>query len=368
MLGNMESKPMASTTLNFNKTLSLKQAARWVITCPKRRFHIKGPPGIGKSSMMRVFEEHFGDRYEYCYFDMGSADYGDIGVLGVDREFDISKLFPNEIFKLHTGKPVVIMLDEFGKAPLPIQNMLHPLLEIRKPRLGNRFLPEGSIVVLFSNLATDNVGDNVRGHSINRVTEVEVRSPTSDEWIADFAIHNNVDPSIVAWVRAHPHCLFTYRDGEGLNEFGYNPKRPGPCVTPRSLEGASDTVKMRHENDNETLVPVLAGTVGLAAAESMDSFIAFQDQLPSWESITKTPQTADVPENPGACAVLVFGAIMKVDKNNFNNFMDYLWRMEPEWQSVFCINISKSKDKAKRELAFSSKKFTDWVRENEDLL
>ena len=151
-------------------------------------------------------------------------------------------------------------------------------------------------------------------------------------------------------------------------EFGYNPKRPGPCVTPRSLEGASDTVKMRHENDNETLVPVLAGTVGLAAAESMDSFIAFQDQLPSWESITKTPQTADVPENPGACAVLVFGAIMKVDKNNFNNFMDYLWRMEPEWQSVFCINISKSKDKAKRELAFSSKKFTDWVRENEDLL
>jgi hypothetical protein len=134
------------------------------------------------------------------------------------------------------------------------------------------------------------------------------------------------------------------------------------------LEGASDTVKMRHENDNETLVPVLAGTVGLAAAESMDSFIAFQDQLPSWDSIFKNPKTTDIPENPGACAVLVFGAIMKVDKNSFNSFMDYLERMEPTWQGLFCINISKSKDMAKREMAFKNSRFTAWVRENQDLL
>jgi hypothetical protein len=76
--------------------------------------------------------------------------------------------------------------------------------------------------------------------------------------------------------------------------------------------------------------------------------------------------TANVPDSPGACAVMVFGAIAKLDKNNIAPFMDYVERMEPEWQAAFCINAAKSK--TKQAVAFSSKKFADWVRNNEDML
>jgi hypothetical protein len=46
--------------------------------------------------------------------------------------------------------------------------------------------------------------------------------------------------------------------------------------------------------------------------------------------------------------------------------MDYLERFEPEWQACFAINISHNPNKQK--VAFSSKKFADWVQRNEDLL
>jgi hypothetical protein len=73
-----------------------------------------------------------------------------------------------------------------------------------------------------------------------------------------------------------------------------------------------------------------------------------------------------VPESPGACAVLAYGAIAKVDKQSMGPFMDYIERFEPEWQAAFCINISKHP--TKQPIAFTSAKFKDWVLANEDLL
>jgi hypothetical protein len=98
----------------------------------------------------------------------------------------------------------------------------------------------------------------------------------------------------------------------------------------------------------------------------MQAYVEYQDQLPTWESIIKAPKTADVPTSAGACAVLVFGAITKIDKQNIAPFMEYLERFEPEWQACFCINIAKNPQK--QSVAFSAKAFADWVQQNQDLL
>jgi len=83
----------------------------------------------------------------------------------INRDQQVTEYSPNAILQLQTGKPVVIMLDEFTKAPQPVQNMLHPLLEARNPRLGNIPLPQGSIVFLTGNMASDGVGDNIKAHT-----------------------------------------------------------------------------------------------------------------------------------------------------------------------------------------------------------
>ena len=80
--------------------------------------------------------------------------------------------------------------------------------------------------------------------------------------------------------------------------------------------------------DESTLTAALRGTIGEAAARDMQAFIAYQDQLPKWSEIINDPKHTKVPESPGACAVLVFGAIQHVAKETMDTFMDYLERFD----------------------------------------
>ena len=137
-------------------------------------------------------------------------------------------------------------------------------------------------------------------------------------------------------------------------------------VSPRSLERASNVIWKRDQLDTETLLAALIGAVGEAAARDIQAFIDYQDQLPKWEDIITNPDTAKIPDGAGACSVMVFGAITKVDKSNMAKFMEYIGRFEPEWQAAFAINVARNPQK--QSVAFSSKAFADWVQKNEDLL
>jgi hypothetical protein len=118
--------------------------------------------------------------------------------------------------------------------------------------------------------------------------------------------------------------------------------------------------------DTDTVIAALTGAIGEAGARDMQAFVEFSDQLPTWESTIRQPKDAPVPSSPGACAIVVFGAIAKVTKDTIAPFMEYLQRFEPEWQAVFAINIAKTP--SKQAIAFSSKAFAEWVAKNQDLL
>jgi AAA domain (dynein-related subfamily) len=341
------------STLNFGTVINLDEAATLIRTCPDNRFFLRGEPGIGKSSIMGAFKRHFGDAYAYAYFDCAQKDLGDIAMPSINREQKVTEYFPNAVLQLQTGKPVIIMLDEFTKAPQPVQNMLHPLLEAHNPRLGDIMLPEGSIVFLTGNMASDGVGDNIKAHTLNRVTTVTVRKPTAEEWLG-WAVNNDIDPVIMAWVDRFPHALDSYMDGDqSSNPYIFNPKKmQGAFVSPRSLERVSNVVKKREQNTANAILAAMIGTIGESGARDMHAFVEYQDQLPTWDAIIADPKKAQLPESPGACAVMVFGGVARVDAQSITPFMEYIERMEPEWHSV----------------AFKSAKFRDWCYANEDIL
>jgi hypothetical protein len=355
------------TTLSFGSTVSLAEAATLIRVLPTTRFFLRGEPGIGKSSIMGALETYFGDAYAFSYFDCAQKDLGDIAMPTINREARVTEYFPNAVLQLQTGKPVVIMLDEFTKAPQPIQNMLHPLLEARNPRLGDIPLPKGSIVFLTGNMSADGVGDSIKAHTLNRVTTLTVRKPTAEEWLG-WAINSDIDPVIMAWVNQFPHALESYLDGgQDSNPYIFNPKKmQGAFVSPRSLQLASPIVAARDALTPNALLASMIGTIGESGARDMHAFVEYQDQLPSWDDITNNPKTAKLPDSPGACAVLVFGAIAKIDRATITPFMQYVERMEAEWQAVFAINIAKNP--AKSHIAFTSTKFRDWSIANVDIL
>lgn len=355
-------------SINFGKTVTLKQAAKLIGTVRNNRFMLESEPGIGKSSLMGTLADMY-PNYHLAYIDVPNMDLGDICMPVIDHETKTTKYYPNARFGIHTGKPSIIMLDEFSKGSPPVINMLHPLLEAHNPRLGDLPLHPDSMVFMTGNMSSDGVGDNLKAHTLNRVSKLTVRKPQFEEW-AEWAIANDVEPIVIAAAKEFAGDWFmSYLDyPEGLPKTAevFNPKMPTTAyVSGRSLERASNILKHRASFDTDSIIAALSGTIGEGAARKLDTYIAFADQLPTWESIIKSPMTASIPDGAGACALVAFNAIAKVDKDTITPFMDYIGRFAPEWQACFAINIAKS---PRQKIAFGCKAFSDWVAKNEDLL
>ena len=351
--------------INFTSALTLDQCANVVMAAPKNRYILEGEPGVGKSSLGKIIAAKTG--YPLAFIDVPNLDLGDTAMPVLDHETRTTRYYPNARFKLHEGKPVVIVLDEFAKGVDPVKNMLHPLLEVSDPRLGDVMVHPDSIILLTSNLASDGVGDSLKAHSKNRVIRLQTQKPDAAAWLA-WAADNDIDPIVMAFVDQYNHCLASYLDGDqNENPYIFNPsKSQGAFLSPRSLERASNVLKTRVLIDEASCMAALKGAIGEAGARDMMAFVQYQDQLPKWADVISEPLKTAVPTSAGACAVMIFGAIQKVEKNSIGAFMDYVGRLSEEWQTIFCIQLSKNTNK--QQVAFSSKKFADWVSENNDLL
>jgi hypothetical protein len=290
---------------------------------------------------------------------------GDIAMPVIDRETKTTAYYPNSRFKIHLGKPVITMLDEYTKGADPIKNMLHPMLEVANPRLGDITLHPESITFLTGNLGSDGVGDSLKAHSMNRIIPLHVRKPDADEWIG-WAINNDIAPEIIAWVKQFPHALESYTDrSQKDNPYIFNPTKAGQSafVTPRSLEKASHIAKKRSLLGDSVTISALAGTIGESAARDMQAFFTVVDKLPSWEDIVKSPTTAKVPDDAVAKCILVFSAITRVDKDTLPKWLTYADKLDKELQALFARSIVKST--SKQAMAVSNKEFVKWATDNQ---
>jgi len=352
------------SVINLNSQVSLQEAEDAICAFGNQNpVHLVGEPGVGKTAMHDRICKRLGLRG--VYMDVPNIELGDIGIPMPNHETKTTALYPNEAWGIHTGEPLVFFLDEFTKGSEAVKNTLHPLLNER--RLANFKLHPDSIVVTAGNNSTDGVGDVMKSHSLNRITVMAVRKPTSDEW-REWGMNNEVAPEVLAWVNRFPHAMASYTDaGQGDNPYIFNPKKPQVAfVSPRSLATASNIVSTRKQNDSDSVIAALSGAIGEAAARDMQAYIEFSDQLPSWEDTIKDPKHTKVPTSPGACAIVIFGAIARIDKTNIAPFMEYLERFDAEWQAVFAINIAKTP--SKQSIAFGNRDFSKWVADNQDLL
>jgi hypothetical protein len=357
------------TSINFGSRVSLKEAAQFIAAVgTTNNVMLRGPKGIGKTSILPMLREYLGDEYEYACFDMTAKAEGDTAIPFPDKEAGVMRFFTNEALKLTTGKPVCIILDELAKAPRSIQNMVLPMLENPR-RVADKMMPAGSMAIVTCNLSEEGLGDTFLAHTMNRMTVVEVRQPSVEEWLV-WGAANGIHPVVLAWVNQTPTALASFRDDDfdPSNPYVDNPKRVqvGQVVTPRSLEKASHIVWQREKFTENMLLAGLIGTIGEPAARDMQHFIAFQDELPARELILKAPDTAPVPTSVGAIITLLFNLERAVEADTISAIMKYVSRMEAEHQAVFCTSLARSK--TKQTIAFRNADFTKWAAENADIL
>lgn len=319
---------------------------------------LQGQPGVGKSAILKMLASDLPD-FAPCYIDVANLDLGDLGMPVIDRDLMVTSYAPNARFGIAPGqhRPVLLMLDELGKASRPVLNMLLPVILER--RLGDVSLPVGSIVFATTNLATDGVGDNIPAHAYNRLTVLDVANPTADQWL-QWAAENGVAPEVMAFAREYPQVFDRY---DGMEERHKNPYIFNPLngqtrayCSPRSLEKASHIVKARGAL-GEAMLPALVGTLGESAARDMEAMVALADQLPRFAAVLADPAKAKLPEGAGAYFLMAFSLAARADKENLDAIMTYTERWESfEAKALFISTLASNN--AKVGMACKNREFT----------
>tara|TARA_R110000803_G_scaffold2117_7_gene7047 strand:+ start:37 stop:1128 length:1092 start_codon:yes stop_codon:yes gene_type:complete len=327
----------------------------------KRTVLVQGHMGTGKSTLLKMLAEEL-PTHTACYFDCTTKDLGDISIpkLNTLDGEDYVAYATNEELGVHLDKPIILMVDEYGKANPSVKNAMLRLMLERK--MGSRELHPDSLIFATTNLGAEGVGDLLPPHARNRMTVVTSRKPTNMEWVA-WGINNGIDHSLLGWCKDNPQLFQSFdevKDPEA-NPYIYHPKQQRAAfVTPRSLEAASDWLKERHAYDDQTLTSVLMGTVGDRGAMDLMAFVRLADQLPSLESIKNDPANAIVPSSASAVCMVVYRALATLEANWIDAWMTYMDRLDKEAQGLFANGVRAPKY-GKQALVMTNKLFTAWA-------
>lgn len=346
-------------TLNVDQCVSLIKRVGH-----KRTVLVSGQMGSGKSSILKTLAREL-PSHTAAYFDCTTKDLGDISiphVSSIDGQGYVTYV-PNEEFGVHLGKPLILMLDELGKANPSVKNAMLRVMQERT--VGNIPLHPDSIIFATTNLGAEGVGDILPPHARNRLVSVVMKKPSNMQWI-EYGINNDIDHTLLGWCKDNPQLFHGFEDLKNPddNPYIYHPKQQRTAfVTPRSLEAASDILKQRAGMDDTTVIAALMGTIGERGAMDLMAFVKLADQLPSLESIKKSPETAKVPSSAAAVCMVVYRTLATLEADWIDNWMIYMEKLDKEAQGMFANGVRAPKY-ARQSLVMTNRAFTNWAMKN----
>lgn len=223
-----------------------------------RPVFIWGAPGIGKSSIVESFADSLGLP---CVSLLGSQ-LAPEDIIGVPQIIDGKSVFcpPRVIAR---EEAYCLFLDELNACSQEVQKAFYSLIHDR--RIGEYFLPEGSIIIGAGNRAQDNaIVKPMSSALVNRMFHVELTASHRD-WL-DWAGKNGIHPLIMEYIGLRPDHLWKQP-----------PKTEEPFSTPRSWHMLSDALHSYGENITEKELEVLAS--GCLTTHHATQFRAFVKQI-----------------------------------------------------------------------------------------
>lgn len=268
---------------------------------PDRTPFIWGPPGIGKSALVREAAELLDVP---CVTLLGTqiAPEDLIGVPRILRvEGASGPAFVTEFCPpraILRDAPFLFFIDELNSAVPDVQKAFYSLILDR--RLGDYILPAGSRVVGAGNRVEDRALVRPMATALaNRMVHVSL-SADAEAWLAWGAAHG-VHALVLAFIRARPDRLFELPPSDAT------PAYP----TPRAWHMLSDALF----TVGERLWPaVAAGSVGDRAGAEWAAFARRAMEAPSLEALAAG--TAQVPRDPELIYFLGASSLARLSSND----------------------------------------------------
>lgn len=357
---------------NLHYALNLEESKDLILNIgTQRTVLLQGDMGNGKSSVLKMLSKELPDHIP-CYVDCTTKDLGDIMMpkFKTNGEQDYVSFVPNEEFGLHIkDKPIIMMLDEYGKANKSVKMALTRLTLERT--LGSNKLPKDSIIFATTNKGSEGVGDILEPHQRDRLIIVTVRKTTNTEWLA-WGLNQkprSIHPAVLGWAKDTPQLFDSYENVKNPddNPYIFHPNQQRTAfVTPRGMEIASDLVYERDKLGDHVLTSALMGTLGERSGLDLMAYVKLADKMPSRDDIKNSPSTAKIPDNVSATVMVVFRSLGSMTKDFVTPFMEYLVRLDIEAQAMF-VNGVRAKNYQHQSMVMTNAKFTEWAMKNQHL-
>ena len=224
---------------------------------PVRPVFIWGAPGIGKSALVEKFAESVGLP---CVSLLGSqlAPEDIIGIPQITGE--VSTFLPPKM--IARKEPYCLFLDELNACSQEVQKAFYSLIHER--RVGEYYLPEGSVVIGAGNRSQDSaIVKTMSSALINRMFHVQLK-PDVNSWLS-WGYEKGLHPWILEYITQRPDHLFSEP-----------PKTEEIYSTPRSWHMLSDALKEYGEHITENEIRILS--YGCLSAAHAGMFVAFTKQ------------------------------------------------------------------------------------------
>jgi len=323
------------------KPSQILSALRWCYANERPAF-LWGPPGIGKSDLVRQLVASL--KVSLIDKRLSQSDPTELkGYPWPDQTAKVMTFFQDG--ELPTKGKGILFLDELNNAPPAVQAPAYQLILDR--RLGSYTLPKGWMCIAAGNRSTDrSVVHTMAAALSNRFIHLDVE-PDLEDWVV-WAKNNNIHAGTIGYLRFRPMNLFTDKFTPGMRAF----------PTPRTWAYAD---RIAHDDALDTTVRrgLLAGAISAEIAAEYEGFLREEADLPDIDVILHTPDKAAVPTKPSTLHAVVTRLELIATPKTLEALMKYAKRLPKEFEVTF-VQLITSRDKKFLETSL----LTRWIEAN----
>jgi len=236
----------------------------------KRPLFLWGPPGIGKSDIIK----QLGEELDAHVIDVRLSLWEPTDIKGIPyfdsndstmRWAPPSELPNQEFAKKH--KTIILFLDEMNSAAPAVQAAAYQLILNR--RVGTYHLPDNVVLVAAGNRETDKgVTFRMPAPLANRFVHLEMAVNWDDYF--DWAVENKIHQDVVGFLSFSKKSLYDFDPKSSSRAF----------ATPRSWSFVSELLT-DDDVDTETLTDLVSGSVGEGLAISFMAHRKHASKMPN---------------------------------------------------------------------------------------
>ena len=236
----------------------------------KRPIFLWGPPGIGKSDIIK----QLGEELEAHVIDVRLSLWEPTDIKGIPYFDSVNETMkwappselPNaEMAKKH--KIIVLFLDEMNSAAPSVQAAAYQLILNR--RVGTYHLPDNVVIVAAGNRETDKgVTFRMPAPLANRFVHLEMTVDWDDYF--EWAVENKIHQDVVGFLSFSKKDLYDFDPKSSSRAF----------ATPRSWSFVSELL-VDDDTDADTLTDLVSGSVGEGLAVKLMAHRKISSKMPN---------------------------------------------------------------------------------------